>query len=73
MWLQADVKTLVDRVGNAASRPLLAGLNRSGQIAKLASLLEERRAYYEQATIAVDAGAKPDDVVSEIVSQLEKI
>lgn len=73
VWLQADVKTLVDRVGNAASRPLLAGLNRSGQIAKLASLLEERRAYYEQATIAVDAGAKPDDVVSEIVSQLGNI
>ena len=70
VWLKADVETLIDRIGSGAARPLLAGLNRSAQIDKLASLLEERRVYYERATFSVDAGRKADDVVAEIVAEI---
>ena len=73
IWLSVDVATLSERVGDGSSRPLLAGLSRAEQLEKLESLLEERRSYYEKATLTVDASVRTDAVVDQIVSALEKI
>lgn len=73
IWLKVDVATLSERVGDGSSRPLLAGMSRNEQRAKLESLLEERRSYYEKATLTVDAAMGADAVVANIVSALENV
>jgi shikimate kinase len=67
----ADPDVLVDRIGDPASRPLLAGLDRAGQIEKLGMLLSERLPFYQQATIQIDTRGTPDDVVGRILDALE--
>ena len=71
VFLMADPDVLVDRIGDPASRPLLAGLDRAGQIEKLGMLLSERLPFYQQATIQIDARGTPDDVVGRILDALE--
>lgn len=54
--LDARPETIVDRIGSAADRPLLAGLDRAARIAKVRALLAARAAAY---------GAAPDAVVTD--------
>ena len=70
VYLMADPAVLVRRIGNPASRPLLAGLDRNERIEKLESLLAERRPFYDQAGIRVDARGSTEEVVDRIVDGL---
>ena len=54
IYLRARIDTLARRVGTAATRPLLAGLDAAGRRAKLAELLAVREPAYRQAHITVD-------------------
>lgn len=56
VWLDADIDTLVDRVGRKENRPLLQG---GDPRAILTRLREERRPDYEQAPIHVISGNGP--------------
>jgi len=70
VYLMAEPAVLVGRIGNPASRPLLAGLDRNEQIEKLERLLAERQPFYEQAGIRVDARGSTEEVVGRIVEGL---
>jgi len=70
VYLMADPGLLIDRIGDAASRPLLAGLDRTAQIEKLETLLAERGPFYQQARIRIDARGTAGEVVDRIVDQL---
>jgi shikimate kinase len=72
VWLEADPATILDRIGDAESRPLLAGLGPDGQKAKLEALLEERKPYYALASIRVDATRNAEAVVDAIVAALHQ-
>lgn len=72
VWLDADPDTILARIGDAASRPLLAGLGARAQRAKIVALLEERKPYYAQASIRVDAGRDAEAVVDAIVAALHQ-
>ena len=56
VWLDADIDTLLERVGRKDNRPLLQGGDRR-QI--LTRLREERRSAYQQAPIHVISGNGP--------------
>jgi shikimate kinase len=70
VFLMADPKVLIGRIGDPASRPLLAGLDRTAQIEKLRALLAERNPFYQQARIRVDARGTAEEVVDRIVDEL---
>jgi shikimate kinase len=71
VWLDARPETLVERIGEAAERPLLAGLDRSARIAKLAALREARSAAYGTARLRVETDARSvEDVCAAILAAL---
>jgi len=71
VWLIAGLAQAVDRVGMNRNRPLLLG-NVRGQLADLMAAREPL--YKEVAAIGVDTSKLiPNEVVSEIVSELKKI
>lgn len=57
VWLDARPETIVERIGAAAERPLLAGLDRGGKLAKLEELREARLAAYATAEIRIETDA----------------
>ncbi len=61
VYLRARVETLAARLGDAAARPLLAGLGPEARLAKLRALLAEREPAYLRATVVVDT----DDLDAE--------
>lgn len=71
VWLRLTPEESLERVGTTDDRPLLAGLDRAGRLAKLEALLSERQPYYSRAQHRVDAGRAPDEVVRAIVASLE--
>jgi shikimate kinase len=54
VWLDARPETLVERIGDASARPLLAGLDQQARIARLAALRAERAVFYGEAQIRID-------------------
>ncbi|MCP5058310.1 MAG: shikimate kinase [bacterium] len=54
VYLRAKLETLLARVGQDETRPLLAGLDTEGRHRRLASLLGERRGAYETASLVID-------------------
>lgn len=68
--LDAPIAVLLARIGDAAGRPLLAGLGPKARAAKLQGLLDARRSHYAKAHHRVDAAAAPDEVVARIVALL---
>ena len=73
VWLDARPETLVERIGDAAERPLLAGLERSARIAKLEALREAREAAYATAKVRVDTDALGvEEVCGAVLSALGK-
>ncbi len=71
VWLVTGLAQAVDRVGMNRNRPLLLG-NVRGQLADLMTAREPL--YKEVAAIAVDTSKLiPSEVVTEIVSELEKL
>jgi shikimate kinase len=72
VYLRARPRTLLERVGDASSRPLLAGLGEPGQLARIEALLAERRAAYESASIVVDTDeAAPEAVAETLAKRIE--
>jgi shikimate kinase len=69
VYLRARAETLARRVGSGASRPLLAGLDAPGRLAKLRELLAQREPAYMQAHYIVDAdGGNPRRIAREIAT-----
>jgi len=72
VFLRVAPEILIERIGEGSSRPLLAGLDRAGQVERLAALLAERLIHYERASLTVDASQKADEVVEAIVAGLAR-
>lgn len=73
VYLRARPATLLARLGDCADRPLLAGLAPAERAAKLATLLDERRAAYESARVVVDTdGATAEEVAADLARRLER-
>jgi shikimate kinase len=70
VYLEASAEVVVERIGDASSRPLLAGLDLAARVQRLNELLEERRPLYERATHRVDAMGEPSEVVERILAAL---
>lgn len=69
IYLRARAETLARRVGSGKSRPLLAGLDDAGRLAKLRELLAQREPAYMQAHHIVDAdGGNPRRIAREIAA-----
>ncbi|MEX2209096.1 MAG: shikimate kinase [Myxococcota bacterium] len=71
MWLDARPETLAERIGEAAQRPLLAGLDREARIAKLRALRESREAAYGTAEHRIETDARGvDEVCAAVLAAL---
>jgi shikimate kinase len=69
IYLRARAETLARRVGSGATRPLLAGLDAAGRLAKLRDLIAQREPAYMQAHHIVDAdGGNPRRIAREIAA-----
>ena len=69
VYLRARPETLAERVGCAAGRPLLAGLDAPRRSAKLAELLADRRRSYERADRVVDTDDRSVREVADAVAE----
>jgi shikimate kinase len=71
VYLRATAAILVARLAGCDDRPLLAGLEPGARMARLESLLAERRGAYESASIVVDTDdSTVDAVVADVLSRL---
>jgi shikimate kinase len=65
VYLRARLETLLARLGDASTRPLLRGLAPAERRARLAALLAERSAAYESAAIVIDTDCGSPETLSE--------
>jgi shikimate kinase len=73
VYLRARPETLLERIGDAETRPLLRGLSREARRARLHELLEARRSAYESAALVVDTdGRSIGDVAREVACLLRE-
>jgi shikimate kinase len=73
VYLRAKPATLAKRIGAAAGRPLLAGLDAAGRRRRITQLLAERVAHYETARIAIDTdGLDPERVAALVERELAR-
>ena len=70
IFLTADPGVLIDRIGDFANRPKLAGLSRAAQIETLSSLLEARLPFYRLANRVIEGSGTTDEVVDRILDAL---
>lgn len=71
VYLRARPDTLLARLGDCGTRPLLAGLSPDRQLARLRELVAAREPAYASAAIAVDTdGVAVDEVVERIARGL---
>ena len=59
--LRARIRTLLERLGEGADRPLLRDLSASGRRERLDALLRERGRFYETAPVIVDVDGRGPD------------
>lgn len=71
VYLRASLATLLERVGEGRSRPLLRGLSPADRARKLEDLLGARRGAYESAEVIIDTDGKDVDTLVAVV--LERI
>jgi shikimate kinase len=72
VYLRAQPKALLARIGNPSSRPLLADLSPAERASKLGALLREREPSYLSATIVVDCDVGGvSAVVREVAERLK--
>jgi shikimate kinase len=73
VWLDAAPETLVERMGESQKRPLLAGLDRAGRVARLVALRAERLAAYSDAALrVVTDGMAVDEAAAAVQAALAK-
>ncbi len=65
VYLRARPETLAARIGADPERPLIAGLDAAGRLARIRELLAEREIHYLRAQIVIDT----DDMGVEAVAQ----
>lgn len=71
VYLKTNAQVAAQRVGSAEGRPLLDG---QPVEQRLAALISERQALYEQAAdVTVDANRRPEDVVDSIMGLWESV
>ncbi len=58
VYLKATPETLLERIGEARTRPLLRDLDGEERLSEIRRLLEERRAAYESATVVVETDGR---------------
>jgi len=73
VYLRVSAEALLERLGDASSRPLLAGLDASERRQRLQALLEARTPCYEQADLVIEAEASEEEIVRRIVAALERL
>lgn len=74
VYLRARPETLLRRVGDGRTRPLLSGLDAAERDRRLAELLEERRVAYESAAVVVDTdGVDIGSLVEELATRIEEV
>lgn len=72
IYLRAAPETLLERVGDARSRPLLAGLGSKERLLRLQELLSEREAAYAEADLCMDTDSlHPEELVERLIRLLE--
>jgi shikimate kinase len=72
IYLRAAPETLLERVGDAGSRPLLAGLGPQERLLRLQELLADREAAYAEADLCIDTDSlDPGELVERLVGSLE--
>jgi len=76
VYLQAHPEVLLQRVGDAGSRPLLRNLDSAERLQRIRALMEERSPVYAQAhvTVATDA-LEPENlqsVIEELAGRIER-
>lgn len=64
VWLKADVKVLLKRVGRRGNRPLLAGGDPEGVLQKL---MDERYPIYAKADVTVESRDVPHEIIVNAV------
>ncbi len=69
VYLRAHPETLLARIGDARGRPLLAGLDAAGRLARMRELLRAREAEYARAARVVDVDEGNVDAVADRVLQ----
>jgi shikimate kinase len=69
VYLRARPETLAARIGDAAARPLLAGLAPAARLAELRRLLAEREPTYLRAGLVVDTDALDEEATAALVAQ----
>lgn len=74
VWLDADVDTILDRVGGRSNRPLLAGLSREQQRVRIEDLLTARTPFYRRAHVRVRSTAdrSPEETAAAVFEALEE-
>ena len=71
VYLKAMPETLLQRLGDARTRPLLRGLDADARLATLRRLLDERRVAYESASVVVETdGMILAEVVAAVAGEL---
>jgi len=69
IWLQAAPETLLSRIGNTASRPMLAG---GDPLAALCRLVQEREQHYQKAHIHLNTdGMSSAQALTTLVDKLD--
>ena len=68
VYLRAKAETLLARVGEADTRPLLAGLDAEGRVARLRELLAQREPAYGLADHVVDTDGRTLEAVVETIA-----
>jgi len=71
VWLRARPETLLERVGEAEERPLLAGLGAEARLARLRELLAAREPHYAAADLALETdGREVEALAAELAAWL---
>ena len=70
VYLRARPETLLARIGDARGRPLLAGLDTAGRLARMRELLRARAAQYARSARVVDVDEGDIDAVADRVLQV---
>jgi len=73
VYLRAAARSLCDRIGDASTRPLLAGLSDRERLARIEEILRSRERAYETASIVVETDRGDFDAEQVADAILERL